>query len=106
MPDEGPQSTVPSGEGAAPKASALVEQLRTDMARRWQAGDPVRVEAYLDGHPELRADLEGLRDLVYQEALLREQRGETPRPEEYRQRFPEVGPHLGKLFEAHRALER
>jgi serine/threonine protein kinase len=42
---------------------------------------------------------------VYNEILLREERGETPRLEEYLQRFPQFAAQLKPLFEVHRALE-
>jgi serine/threonine protein kinase/tetratricopeptide (TPR) repeat protein len=82
-----------------------VEQLRDDMVRRWQAGEPMPVEAYLCRQSELRSDPEGLLCLVYQEILLREARGEAPRLQECLERFPNLGPWLPKLFEVHGALE-
>src|SRR5262249_7882534 len=54
---------------------------------------------------ELRTDPEALLDLIYQEIVLRAERGEALQPEEFRGRFPALGPRLDRLFEVHRALE-
>jgi hypothetical protein len=89
----------------APGEPGLVEQMCEDMVRRWQAGELVPVEAYLGRQPELRSDPEGLLSLVYQEILLREGRGEAPQPQEFLERFPDLGPRLPKLFEVHGVLE-
>jgi hypothetical protein len=105
MPEPAQSGPPSSKEGvAAPHEPGLAEQLCEDMVRRWQAGEPVPVEAYLASQVELRANPEGLLALVYQEILLREGRGEVPQPQEYLARFPDLGPRLDKLFEVHSAL--
>src|SRR5262249_38751497 len=43
--------------------------------------------------------------LLYQEILLRRERGEVARLEEYAFRFPELSPQLREHFEVHQALE-
>src|SRR5207244_4099510 len=53
----------------------------------------------------LKSDPECLLDLVYQEIMLRAERGEAVGPEEYLERFPGLSPRLRRLFEVHRALE-
>jgi serine/threonine protein kinase/WD40 repeat protein len=83
----------------------LVEELRQDQRVRWQAGDPVAVEAYLQRYPALQADLESALELVYREVVLREACGEAPQLEEYLHRFPELAPRLQPLFEVHQALQ-
>src|SRR5262249_41693064 len=45
-----------------------------------------------------------LLDLIYSEVLLREERGECPRLEEYLQRFPQHAPSLQRQFDLHQAL--
>src|SRR5262245_11294780 len=66
----------------------LVEVVRADQRQRWQAGERVPAEAYLQAYPALGADPEAAVELVYGEFLLREQRGEAPTLEEYQERFP------------------
>jgi hypothetical protein len=78
--------------------------LRVDQRERWQAGERVLVETYLDRHPVLRAHPETALDLVYHEILLREQREEPPSVEEYLQRFPEHAAVLRPQIQLHQAL--
>jgi WD40 repeat protein/predicted Ser/Thr protein kinase len=87
------------------KNRALIERLQDDQAHRWRDGDHVLVEAYLQAHPALRADHEGLLDLINHEVLVREASGERPHLEEYQRRFPELKGPLRELFEVHAVLE-
>jgi serine/threonine-protein kinase len=103
MPERHPDSDRSTQDYAVPPGS--VERVRDDMCRRWRAGDSVRVEAYLPHHPEMRSQPDALLDLIYQEVVLREERGEAVSQEEYLSRFPDLGPRLRKQFEVHRALE-
>jgi serine/threonine protein kinase len=82
----------------------LVEVVRADRRRRWQQGERVLVEAYLQRHPRLQAQTECVLDLVYQEVLLREELGEVPQLAEYLGRFPQLAGQLQPLFEVHRAV--
>src|SRR5437867_8492248 len=66
-----------------------VEVLRLDQRERWQIGERVPAEAYLEHYPALRAHPEAAVDLIYYEFFLRERCGEQPDLEEYCQRFPE-----------------
>ena len=82
----------------------VVAVLRVDQRQRWQAGERVPVEAYLERFPDVGADGEGVLDLVYSEFLLREELGEIPTLDEYRERFPtQVGP-LQVQLAFHRAV--
>ncbi|MDR3639000.1 MAG: protein kinase, partial [Isosphaeraceae bacterium] len=76
-----------------------------DQRRRCANGEPYRVEGYLDLHPTLREDAEGLLDLIYNEVVLREERGEPFALEEYQARFPTLAGPLSDLFEVHRAID-
>ena len=42
-------------------------------------------------------------ELINQEVVLRQERGETPRPEDYLTEFPELSDSLIRLFEVHAA---
>src|SRR5262249_17836735 len=66
----------------------LAVVLRVDQRLRWQAGERILVESYLQRHPLLREFAQPLRDLLYHEFLLRQRHGEQPTLDEYRQRFP------------------
>jgi tetratricopeptide (TPR) repeat protein len=82
----------------------LAKLLRVDQRCRWQRGEPVRVESYLEQHPSLHSDPDGVLDLIYNEIVLREESGDTPQVEEYLDRFGSFGEQLRRLFEVHRAL--
>jgi tetratricopeptide (TPR) repeat protein/tRNA A-37 threonylcarbamoyl transferase component Bud32 len=77
------------------RVAGLVAELR----RRWQSGERVLVEKYLEQQPTLQADPEAVVDLIYNEVLLREEGGETPSLAEYVQRFPHLAEALAVQFE-------
>jgi WD40 repeat protein len=70
----------------------------------WEKGSRPRVEELLELHPHLRDDPEAVLDLIYNEALLREEAGEAVRFEEYVSRFPHLGPALRAQLEVEEAL--
>src|SRR5262249_36389426 len=71
-----------------------------DQRARWQQGVPVRVEDYLARRPEVGSDDASVQLLlIHHEVELRDERGETPRIEEYVERFPHLGEQLRCLFE-------
>jgi serine/threonine protein kinase len=82
----------------------LVAVLCVDQWERWHAGERVFAETHLGMHPALQTAEEAF-DLVYGEYLLREEAGETPKPEEYLARFPQYTANLQRQFELHRAIE-
>jgi serine/threonine protein kinase len=94
---------TPAGEPARTVQTPVLALL-DEQTRRWRAGEEVAVEDYLARSPGLRSDTEALLDLIYNEVRLREERGETPGPEEYRQRFPELEDMLRVQFEVHQAM--
>jgi eukaryotic-like serine/threonine-protein kinase len=79
--------------------------LQTDQRQRWQRGERVPVETYLERCPALGADPDSLLDLIYNEMVLREEAGATPRFPEYCQRFPHLEAQIRLLFEVHEVLE-
>jgi WD40 repeat protein/tRNA A-37 threonylcarbamoyl transferase component Bud32 len=82
----------------------MVGLIRAHQRRRWQLGDRISVEDYLQRFVQLRSDGEALLDLVYSEVLLREEHGETVRVEDYQARFPEHSDSLARQFALHQAL--
>ena len=85
--------------------SGQVMALCIDQRRRWQLGERILAEAYLEQHPALLADPEALLDLIYSEIVLREENGENPQPEDYFQRFPQFRTQLQFQFEVHQAIK-
>jgi serine/threonine protein kinase/WD40 repeat protein len=87
--------------GPAPLVEIVCERQR----QLWQVGERVSAETLLRQHPSLESDPDNALEVVYNEVLLREEYGETPRVEEYEARFPQFAPRLGPIFALHRALE-
>ncbi len=81
----------------------LLERLITDQRSRWQLGESVYVETYLNEYPQLRADAQGVLDLIGNEIVLRRERGDDPTLEEYLHRFREFEPSLRQWFQTHPA---
>lgn len=86
-------------------SSLLAERARDDQERRWRLGDKRRCEEYLSEDAGFAVDADSAVYLIYSEFLLREELGEQPRPAEYRDRFPQYGTQLERLFEVHAAIE-
>jgi eukaryotic-like serine/threonine-protein kinase len=83
----------------------LVDELRNEQRRRWDAGDRVAAETVLDLNPRVRDDAEHALEFIYGEILLREELGEFPTIDEYLGRFPSLSDGLVTLFEVHRAIQ-
>ena len=104
--DRPPATRSSRGDGPAdpsPTGPCWRSCWRTSGAHGGAASRPA-VEAYLGGHPALRADAEAVLDLIYNEILLREEAGESPRLEDYVGAVPGAGPQLALQFEVERAL--
>jgi tetratricopeptide (TPR) repeat protein/WD40 repeat protein len=82
----------------------VVAALRADQTARWRAGDRLLVETYFANLPELAAALEDALVLIFGEVLLRLERGESPRLEEYQRRFPALAEPLAAQFDLQFAL--
>src|SRR5262245_26645711 len=88
----------------APPGAKLVALLQEEQRACWRRGEPFPVEALLGRHPALGQDTSALLDLVFNEVLCREGRGESPAPEEYQRRFPHLAAQIADHFAVHRAL--
>jgi len=86
---------------AATSRKRWAQLLREDQVRRWQIGERVTVEAYLQHLSELAEAPDILIDLIYGEFLLREEAGERPQADEYLQRFPAQAEALRRQFAVH-----
>jgi tetratricopeptide (TPR) repeat protein len=85
--------------------SPLLERLLAEQRQQWQRGERKPVEAYLEQQPALRDSAEAVLHLVFNEVVLREQQGESPRLDEYQKRFPELAQQLALQFAMDRALQ-
>src|SRR5262245_30595122 len=83
----------------------LLNALCAEQRRRWREGDRVSLAYFLKLHPTLRDAPEQAVELIYNEVLLREKDGDTPRLEEYLGRYPEFATELERAFQVHRALD-
>jgi WD40 repeat protein/tRNA A-37 threonylcarbamoyl transferase component Bud32 len=97
----------PDGEtsGGIEPDRPMLALLMAYQRRAWRRGERTPVEAYLAQQPGLRDDAEAVLDLIYQEIMLRERAGESPRLEEYTSRFPHLASQLALQFELERAFE-
>ncbi len=92
-----------AGSGPLPPAQ-VAAVLRVDQRERWQAGERVFAESYLERYPAVRADPDCALDLVYNEFLVREQHGDHPTLEEYLRRFPAYAEVLKPQIQLHMAM--
>jgi WD40 repeat protein len=93
-------------EHVPPDAAAqLAGRLLDDQRARWERGERLLVETYVDQHPDLAAAPDAILDLIYQEIVLRKQAGEEPALPEYQGRFPQWAGPLRELFEVDSALD-
>jgi serine/threonine protein kinase len=94
IPETAPaQSPPPNARGE------WLSQLRADQRLRWEQGEPIPVEAYLEAYPALQTDPDGVLDLILHEVMIRRQRQERPTVEDFVQRFPQHADSLRRQFD-------
>jgi tetratricopeptide (TPR) repeat protein/tRNA A-37 threonylcarbamoyl transferase component Bud32 len=81
------EAYLPDGPAPGP---LLVELVHLELELRLKAGEPARVETYLERYPELATDPETAVTLVAAEYELRRRREPGLTFDEYRQRFPQL----------------
>src|SRR5436190_794858 len=96
-------STTPSQ--VPPPLIAPLALLLLEQRKHWLNEQRMLVEAYVARFPTLKTDTDGLLDLIYNEVMLRGQRGEVPTLEEYVGRFPELADQLRIQFQIDRAID-
>src|SRR5262249_1456023 len=94
----------PGPGGVAHTALSALDELLADQRARLAAGRAAPGRADLKRPPAPLDDAELLLDLIYNEVVLREAAGESPRLEEYQGRFPRLAAALANHFEVHRAV--
>jgi WD40 repeat protein len=95
-----PAPEVPAGPDPGPSLVALLLLQRES----WERGEPLRIENLLARRPGLRDEPDAVLDLIYNEIMLREERGQTPRLTDYLTRFSELAEPLRLQFEVDNAL--
>ncbi len=76
--------------------------LRTDMTLRWESGEKIGAQWYLERYTDLGQDT--IVALIYEEFCLREEDQEPPNPADFVARFPQVAGSLGRVLEIHELL--
>ncbi len=81
---------------------ARLALLRADMALRWETGEKVGAQWYLDRYSDLGEDT--VVALVYEEFCLRQEDRENPDPADYLLRFADVAVPLRRVLEIHELI--
>lgn len=89
-----------AGEVSLNELAILVSE---DQRRQCLAGRDKNLEGYLADFPQLAEESTCL-DLMYNEIILREERGEVPTPGEYVSRFPDLKDAIERQFQLHQLL--
>jgi tetratricopeptide (TPR) repeat protein len=99
----------PRGIDAEPPPGDEGETLFALVRRRqregWAGPQPERVEDLLAAFPALRGRTDEVVELIYQEMLQRDRRGQRQTLEEYLQRFPDLAGPLREMFLLHEASD-
>jgi serine/threonine protein kinase/WD40 repeat protein len=93
------------GETGVKDAADVAQVLAVDQWRRWQAGERVPVETYLERFPPIAAEPDAALELIYGELLVREELGEHPTDDEYLSRFPQWADGLRQQLQLHRKID-
>ncbi len=101
----GPERLSESVHSLSASLSDRIETLAGQLRSKWQAGKRVPVESLGPLFDLVAQNEEQLLDLIYHEMLLREEFGESPKLEEFVQRFPKHTERLNRLFAIHGAIE-
>src|SRR5262249_48903825 len=80
-------------EGERERRAVLVELVQVELELCLKAGEPARVEAYLERYPELAGNPEVVLDLLKAEYTQRRRNDPALRLDEYHHRFPQHTEH-------------
>jgi serine/threonine protein kinase/Tfp pilus assembly protein PilF len=84
---------------AGDEPGARLALLRADMALRWETGEKVGAQWYLDRYTDLGEDT--LVALVYEEFCLREEDDDHPEATEYLSRYAQIAQPLARVLQIH-----
>ncbi|MBM3982526.1 MAG: hypothetical protein FJ304_20095, partial [Planctomycetes bacterium] len=85
-------------------AAVAVADVLARQEREWDHGERPLVEELLAAHPTFVDSPNAVLELICNEVVLREERGERPALSEYQQRFPDLAEPLRVQWEVDRAL--
>jgi predicted Ser/Thr protein kinase len=85
--------------------SELLAFISADQFCRWESGERVLLEDYLEQFSVLADQDQAVLDLIYHEIYLRQQHDEPVDPDELIGRFPQFAEELSLLIEIHGALD-
>ena len=85
---------------ASQPSSEHYERLAIEMEAAWKRGERLLVEHYLARHPKL-AQSEGVIRLIYEEACLRQERGDKDAQDQLARRFPRWARELAVMLDCH-----
>jgi serine/threonine protein kinase/predicted Zn-dependent protease len=97
-----PHAFLESAGGTGDSPGARLALLRTDMTLRWESGEKVGAQWYLDHHADLSEDT--IVALAYEEFCLREEDEEAQDPAEFLARFSQVAVPLRRVLEIHQLV--
>ncbi len=97
---------APRGAQSIREASfdSSLERMISEQVKEWMSGARPPVKLFLSRYAGLCDEPNALFELINQEIVLRQMRGETPRPDDYLVDFPDLAEPLSRLFEIHGAL--
>ncbi len=98
-------TTIENSDTETEANGPLINLLLKHQRNAWRRGEPAPVETYLAQQPLLTTDAQAILDLIYNEIVIREELGESPRLEEYLSRFPALARDLELQFEVERAIQ-
>ena len=83
-------------------AGARLALLRADLTLRWESGDRIGAQRYLDQYSDLGEDT--IVALIYEEFCLREEDEESPSPAEFLTRFSKFSVPLRRVLDIHQLV--
>jgi len=85
---------------------ALCALIKADLRCRFERGQTVEVNRYLDCFPDLRQADSRVVSLIYEEFCLREERGDSPEVEAFCDRYPSWKESLQSQLQYHRLFSK
>ena len=97
-----PQDFLQAAGTTVDGPGARLALLRADLTLRWESGEKVGAQWYLDRYADLSEDT--IVALIYEEYCLREEDQEDPEPAEFLARFSRVADPLRRVLEIHQLV--
>ncbi len=82
-----------------------LQAILDEQGKAWECGQSIPVENILDRNPDLVGNHSAIKDLIWNELVHREQKGERPSATEYLNRFPDLATGLQRQFAVDKGLK-